>query len=228
LLHESKNQLYTVPTAFEKTGNFTDRPDLGACPTCLYDPYSTVGPDAAGLFHRTLFPGNIIPPNRQDPLAMFYISSFPNPNFVDPLQQGGSGCGVFCNNFLGPIGSSLTTNNMSIKVDHRINEKSALFAEYLFNPSYYANFRLPWFGPTAPTQGFSGAQPYTTANQIFTLGHTQTFTPTLINEFRASYSRQNQIPKQNPNNLVNKPALKNGFRDSTSFWIALDPFPLSE
>jgi hypothetical protein len=209
LLHENKNKLYTVPTALEKTGNFSDRPDLGTCPTCLiYDPYSTVGPDASGLFHRTPLPGNIIPPSRQDPLAMFYINSFPNPNFVDPLQQGGSGCGVFCNNFLGPIGSSLTTNNMSIKVDHRISEKSALFAEYLFNPSYYANFRLPWIGPTAPTQGFSGAQPYTTANQIFTLGHTQTFTPTLINEFRASYSRQNQIPKQNPNNLVNNAAIE--------------------
>ena len=57
----------------------------------------------------------------------------------------------------------------------QINENSALFVEYLFNPSYYANFRLPWTGPTAPTQGFAGAQPYTTTNQIFTIGHTQTF-----------------------------------------------------
>ncbi len=204
LLHENRNNLYTVPTALERSGNFSDRPDLGTCSTCqIYDPYSTTGPDSNGLFHRTAFPGNIIPTSRQDPVAMLYINSFPNPNFVDPLQQGPSGCGAFCNNYLGAVGSSLTTNNMSIKVDHRFNEKSALFAEYLFNPSYYANFRLPWFGPTAPTQGVSGAQPYTTANQIITIGHTQTFNPTLINEFRVSYSRQNQIPKQNPNNLVN-------------------------
>ena len=125
-LHENKNQLYTVPTAQERGGNFSDRPDLGACPTCLYDPYSTVGPDANGLFHRTPFSGNAVPPNLIDPLAAYYVQSYPNPNFLDPLQQGSNGCGAFCNNFLGTVGSSLTTNNMSIKVDHRFNEKSAL------------------------------------------------------------------------------------------------------
>jgi Carboxypeptidase regulatory-like domain len=208
LLHENKNQVYTVPTVQERSGNFSDRPDLGGCPACLYDPYSTVGPDANGLFHRTAFSGNSIPANRIDPLAAYYAQSYPAPNFLDPLQQGSSGCGAFCNNFLGTVGSSLTTNNMSIKVDHRFNEKSALFVEYLYNPSYYANYRLPWFGPTAPTQGISGAQPYTTANQIFAIGHTQTFSSTFINEVRASYSRQNQIAKQNPNSLVDNSGIE--------------------
>jgi hypothetical protein len=203
LLHENKNGIYTVPTAQELTGNFTDRPDLGSCPTCqLYDPYSTVGPDANGQFHRTPFPTNVIPASRIDPLAAYYVKSYPSANFLDPLQQGPSGCGGFCNNYLGAVGSGLRTNNMSIKVDHRFNEKNTFFAEYLYNPSYYANFRLPWFGPTAPTQGISGAQPYVTANQIFALGHTLTLSPTLINEFRASYSRQNQVSSPNPTNLV--------------------------
>jgi hypothetical protein len=202
-LHENKNQIYTIPTAQEQRGDFSDRPNLGVCPTCsIYDPYSTVGPDANGQFTRTPFAGNVIPANRINPLAAFYAKSFPAPNFLDPLQQGGSGCGAFCNNFVGIVGSSLTTNNMSVKVDHHITENSALFVEYLYNPSYYANYRLPWKGATAPTQGASGAEPYTTANQIFTIGHTQTFGPTLINEFRASYSRQNQIPKPNPSSLV--------------------------
>lgn len=202
-LHENKSGIYTVPTPAERSGDFSNAPGIGSCPTCnIYDPLSTIGPDANGQFARTPFAGNVIPQNRIDPLALYYAQSFPNPNFLDPLQQGPSGCLGFCNNYLGGIGSSLTTNNMSIKVDHRFNEKSALFVEYLLNPSYYANYRLPWSGPTAPTQGLSGAQPYTTANQIFTIGHTQTFGSTLINEFRASYSRQNQIPKQNPNSLV--------------------------
>ena len=77
-LHENKNQLYTVPTAQERAGNFSDRPDLGNCPTCqLYDPYSTTGPDANGLFHRTAFNGNIIPASRIDPLAAYYVQSYP-------------------------------------------------------------------------------------------------------------------------------------------------------
>ena len=208
-LHENKNQIYTIPTAQEQRGDFSDRPDLGVCPTCsIYDPFSTVGPNANGQFSRTPFTGNIIPQNRLNPLALFYAQSFPAPNFRDPLQQGPDGCGIFCNNFVGLVGSSLTTNNLSAKVDHRFSENSALFVEYLYNPSYYANYRLPWKGPTAPTQGQSGAQPYTTANQIFTIGHTQTFSPTLINEFRASYSRQNQIAKPNPSSLVDNSAIQ--------------------
>lgn len=97
---------------------------------------------------------------------------------------------------------------MSVKADHRFNEKSALFVEYLYNPSYYANYRLAWKGATAPLQGVSGAQPYTTANRIFAIGHTQTFSPTLINEFRAEYSRQNQIATPNPSSLVDNSGIE--------------------
>ena len=208
-LHELQPRLYTVPTAQERQGNFTDRPDLApACDqaagvnNCLYDPTSTTGPDANGLFHRTPFPTPVIPKSRIDPLAAYYVNSFPNPNFVDPLQQGPSGCGVLCNNFLGDVGSSQTTNNLSVKVDHQINDNSKLFVEYLLNPSWYTNYRLPWTGPTAQTAGVAGAQPYRTFNQIFTLGHTQTFGGSFVNEVRASYSRQNQKATPNPNALV--------------------------
>ncbi|HXF27157.1 MAG TPA: TonB-dependent receptor [Bryobacteraceae bacterium] len=226
LLHVNKNQIYTVPTAQEIGGNFNDRPDLGTCPTCMiYDPYSTTGPDANGQFHRTPFPGNVIPANRIDPLAAYYVQSYPHPNFVDPLQQG-NGCGIFCNNFLGTIGSGLTTNNMSIKVDHRFNDTSALFVEYLYNPSYYSNFRLPWFGPTAPTQGLSGAEPYTTANQILTIGHTQTFSSTFINEFRASYSRQNQISQPNPSKLVDNSGIEQRIQGLNFISNTLFPVPI--
>ena len=64
-LHQNKNQIYTIPTAREQRGDFSDRPDLGVCPTCaIYDPYSTVGVDANGEFSRTPFTGNIIPASR--------------------------------------------------------------------------------------------------------------------------------------------------------------------
>ncbi len=227
LLHVNKNQIYTVPTAQERGGNFNDRPDLGNCATCqIYDPYSTTGPDASGLYHRTPLAGNVVPANRIDPLAAYYVQSFPTPNFLDPLQQGGSGCGAFCNNFLGTIGSSLTTNNMSIKVDHRFNEKSALFVEYLLNPSYYSNYRLAWFGPTAPVQGVSGAEPYKTANQIFTIGHTQTIGSTLINEFRASYSRQNQIASPNPTSLVDNSGIQQRIKGLNFITDQFFPVPI--
>ena len=209
-LHELLPRIYTVPTGNERNGDFTDRPDLaaacnpaGGVTNCIYDPLSTTGPDANGLFHRTPFPTRVIPASRIDPVAAFYAASFPSTNFLDPLQQGPSGCGAQCNNFLGSVGSSQTTNNLSIKVDHQFNDNSKLFVEYLLNPSWYTNYRLPWLGPTAQTTGVAGAQPYRTMNQIFTIGHTQTFGSTLINEARASFSRQNQRATPNPDSLVN-------------------------
>ena len=214
-LHETKPRIYTVPSAKNREGDFTDRPDLAAAcdpangvTNCLYDPYSTTGPDADGLFHRTPFPTPVIPQSRIDPLSKFYSDSFPTPNFLDPLQQGSDGCLALCNNFLSSVGSSQTTHNMSMKVDHHISDNSKLFVEYLLNPSWYTNFRLPWTGPTANTAGIAGSQPYRTMNQIFTIGHTHTFGASLVNEARASFSRQNQRAEQNPDALVGNDEIK--------------------
>ncbi len=216
MLHENKPTILTVPLSAEKQGDFSADPRFSpSCgpnnpgvTNCLFDPYSTTFDPATGFYHRTAFANNIIPSNRIDPLAAFYLSSYPDPNFLDPLQQGPSGCGDTCNNFLGTAGSSQTTHNISIKIDHNISEKHKLFAEWLFNPSYYANYRYPWNGPTAQTQtGIAGAQPYRTVNQIFALGLTSTFSPTLINEARAMFTRQNQIATPNPDSVVDNSAV---------------------
>src|SRR3989475_3994751 len=208
MLHENKPTILTVPLPAERNGDFTGDPRFAAvcgadgAKNCLYDPYSTTGPDVNGQFHRTPFLMPVIPAPRIDPLAAFYLASYPNPNFIDPLQQGPSGCKITCNNFIGTVGSSQTTHNISIKIDHSMSEKNKLFGEWLFNPSYYANYRYPWIGATAQTQtGIAGAQPYRTINQIFALGLTTTFSSTLVNEARAMFSRQNQIASPNPDSV---------------------------
>lgn len=203
-LHENKPTLLTVPLSNERLGDFRGDPRFATvcgangATNCLYDPYSTTGPDANGQFHRTPFLTPVIPAGRIDPLSAFYLASYPNPNFVDPLQQDPSGCGLYCNNYIGSVGSSQTTHNSSIKIDHVVTDKHHLFGEWLFNPSYYDNYRYPWNGPTAQTTtGIAGAQPYRTINQIFALGLTSMIRPTLINEARVMFSRQNQISDLN-------------------------------
>jgi hypothetical protein len=231
-LHETQPRIYTVPTARNRAGDFSDRPDLRPCNAangvfnCLYDPYSTTGPDAGGHFHRTPFPSLMIPSDRIDPLSKFYADSFPNPNFLDPLQQGPDGCGAFCNNFLSAVGSSQTTHNISLKIDHNLTENSKLFGEYLLNPSWYQNFRLPWTGPTAVTTGIAGAQPYRTMNQIFTLGHTYTFRSTWVNEARFSFSRQNQRAEQNPDSLVGNDEIKKRIQGLNFVLDQFSPVPV--
>jgi len=127
-----------------------------APPTVSTILYSTTFDETKGEYHRTPFLTPVVPPGSIDPLAAFYLSSYPDPNFVDPLAN----CGITCNNYIGTVGSSQTTHNISVKIDHEISQKNKLFGEWLFNPSYYTNFRYPWNGATAQTQtGVAGARP---------------------------------------------------------------------
>jgi len=217
ILHLTGTSVFTVPTELMKAGNFSEDPNAAAYG--IWNPFSTTGPGANGLFQRTALgtpatgypngclntvveaaPAGVktcnfstqIPANLQNPIAMFFINSYPNPNFNDPnsncppSQDGYK----ICDNYLGTIGNSQNPLNMSIKVDHQSSEKSKYFAELLFNPGKYGIFHTPWTGPTFPSVGFGASFPVDFANTVAGLGNTYVFGPTLVNEFRASFSRQ--------------------------------------
>lgn len=195
-LHVRENKILTVPLAAEKNGDFTGDPRFGT----IYDPFSTKPnpnyqpDDTLPNFDPVPYVrdpiGSVIPSDKIDSLAKFYLDSIPAPNYVDPLSI--STCGIYCNNYVGAVGSSMTTHNASVKVDHNINEKNRLFVSWLYNPSYYSNYRYPWNGPTAQTgTGIAGANPYRTRNQLAIVGLTSTINPTLVNELRVSFGRQN-------------------------------------
>jgi len=124
-----------------RTGDFSEDPD--AVSNGIWNPYSTVGPDANGLFERTAFgtpaagdpdgclashveasggtscnfatqiPATISTPNGTrpglDPVAMFFMNTFPLPNYNDPLSScpmANTGTYRVCDNYLGAVGSS--------------------------------------------------------------------------------------------------------------------------
>ena len=229
LLHQRQNRILTVPMPGDKNGDFTGSPyyDAVCDPVnspnrCLYDP-STTTPNADGWYDRTPFTNPVIPQDRIDPLAKYYLDSIPNPNFVDPLSP----CGIYCNNYIGTVGSSMTTNNASVKIDHSINDKNRLFISWLFNPSYYENYRYPYNGPAAQLgTGIAGAFPYNTRNQLAIVGLTSTFTPTVVNEFRLSFGRQNLVGKENPDSVTQTKAVKERVK-GLNFWLydPLQPVP---
>jgi hypothetical protein len=198
ILHQSGNNAFTVPTALMRQGNFSEDPNVVS--NGIYDPYTTAGPDVNGLFSRAQFlnpdgtMATSIPANRLDPTAMFFMNSFPLPNHIDTLggcPLAASGTYSICNNFEGRIGSSQDPINLSIKIDHQTG-KGKYFFEWLFSPSQYRNYAVPWTGPTFPQDSIGFGSPYNFGirSQVVALGHTYTFSPTLINEFRASFSRQ--------------------------------------
>jgi hypothetical protein len=213
ILHLSGQQVFSVPTQSMRTGDFSEDPSTKAYG--MYDPYSTVGPNSSGTFQRTAFGTPLvangclntviaasssptcqfatqIPTSRLDPVAAYFMKSYPLPNFVNPLSNcpmGNSGYAI-CQNYLGPVGSSQDPWNIAAKVDHQLSEKGHLFVEYLASPGQYNIYKTPWTGPTVPYTGYGGTTPYSFQSEVAGLGHTYMINPTFFNEFRFSFSRQ--------------------------------------
>jgi hypothetical protein len=214
----SNRAVFTVPTAKMQRGDFSEDPNVVS--NGLWNPYSTIGPDQNGIFQRTAIGtpaasdpdgclathveasggsscsfATQIPTNTLDPTAMFFMKSFPAPNYNDPLSDcplDSTGLYKICDNFRGSVGSSQNHHNISLKIDHEWSTKSKYFGEWLYNPVHYRNYRVPWTGATFPQDGvgFGSRYPFDLGNQIIAFGNTYTINPTLINEFRVSFSRQ--------------------------------------
>ena len=58
-LHLKGHSVFSVPTQAMRNGNFGEDPSTVA--NGMYDPYSTVGPTAEGLFQRTAFGTPLVP-----------------------------------------------------------------------------------------------------------------------------------------------------------------------
>ena len=222
ILHLNSSTILDVPTAKMDAGDFSEDPQ--AAQYGIWNPYSTIGPAADGTFARSAYgtpvPGSPIgctgvieggtavnptsadcnfstqiPTNMLSKTAMFFMNSFPAPNYLNPLASCPTttgGATSICSNYLAAIGESQDSANTSLKIDHQWSDKNRFFGEWLYNPGSYNQFRLPYSGPTfqAGEFGLGGNLPFVFANQIFAFGNTYTLSPTLINEFRLNFTRQ--------------------------------------
>ena len=77
--HFPANNLVSVPTAAQRAGDFSTTFQPNGRPLPIYDPETTVA-NPAGGFNRSPFPGNIIPTNRFDRIAVGLMNRVPLPN----------------------------------------------------------------------------------------------------------------------------------------------------
>ncbi len=155
-----------------------------------------------------------IPATMLDPTAMFFVNSFPLPNHIDTLggcPMASTGAYSICNNYEGRSGGSQDPINLSIKIDHQTG-KGKYFFEWLFSPTQYRNFAVPWTGPTFPEAliGFGSQYNFGVRSQVIALGHTYAFGPKLINDFRISFSRQflSTLQHPYPNSVTSQSAVE--------------------
>jgi hypothetical protein len=116
----TRNGASRVPTAREKSGDFSQSFDSAGRQVVIYDPLTG---DANGN-GRTPFPGNVIPANRLNPVAVKMLSYMPDP--TNPVSDGS-------NNYFTTAEIHDRAMMYTGKVDHRFTDSVSLSGFYLYN-----------------------------------------------------------------------------------------------
>jgi hypothetical protein len=111
-LRRGESSISTVPTAARRAGNFSDSEALP-----LFDPRTTR--TEAGRTVRSVFPGNIITPDRFDPVGKAVIDMYPLPNLPGAT-----------NNFFFSPTAKADTNQYDGRVDHTLSSNHRAFFRY--------------------------------------------------------------------------------------------------
>jgi hypothetical protein len=192
---QAGNFTYTVPTALERQGDFSQSFDTKGNLIVIYDPSSTTlqpagstactaTPVAAGqtVYCRSPFPGNKIP--NLDPAGKAIINSYPTPN------QHGSGLSSV-NNFFSASPTSSIQDTVNSRLDHKFTEKHSIFLHYDWFQRYNY-FGDPYGNSLSPT---SNHQRLPGDNTM--LDHTWLLSSDLVFEHHFVYAHQesNRIPE---------------------------------
>ena len=138
----------------------------------------------AGANWSDIFPGNLIPTECQDPVA------------VDLLQRFVPKANVGSNTYLTTLTGSNGSNQGTLKFDHRINDKQNFSAYYYVQDQNQFDPYNIFQAAGANVAGFGGNS--ATRDQQINLSHAWTISNTLVNEARAVYMREGQRTLNHP------------------------------
>ncbi len=172
--------LVSYPTAEMRTGDFSKLTNGSGVFIPIYDPM-TATYDAAGnvIQNRTPFPGNKIPQNRIDPVALAVTKYMPMPNTVTPGVTYGTSDFTLGGQF-----DADKYYNMNIRFDWNFGDKNRVFI------SEASNDRTE----NRPTNGIigvaeNGQQPFQRINDRYVLDWTSTLTPSTVLDVRIANNR---------------------------------------
>src|SRR5262249_55452735 len=129
-------------------------------------------------FVRDLFPGNRIPANRMDPVAVNMAKYWPA-----PTSAGNPITGV--NNYVRTGGDRTRKDTFSIRFDHHFNARNRIFTRTSYDDSPIN--RLAQYGEGNPAAPQSGPQDFGRRNSVIEDSHI--FGPNTLAIFRYSFTR---------------------------------------
>jgi hypothetical protein len=182
--HSPANYTGTVPTAQQRAGDFSQTKTSNGALIQIFDPATTV-PDPAnpGNYARAVFANNQIPASRVNPLTANLLQYYPQPTLPG-----------ITNNYASAVTRIDNWNKYFGRVDQNFGDKNKLFVRYggQFEPVTYPQINVAW-----PNYGTNAGPGSFTQNEYSgVISDTETFSSTLVGEFRVGYTRS--IRKQNP------------------------------
>ncbi|HEY7306338.1 MAG TPA: TonB-dependent receptor [Bryobacteraceae bacterium] len=172
LVRRPQTQAAIVPTAAERSGDFSQY-SVGGAPVQIFDP-ATYDP---ATNTRTAFPGNIIPPDRIDPVAAKLVQTYPAPNVPGQVP-----------NYFAASPRTTDTHQFDIRQDVQLGASTRLFARYSYQT---LTDDIPPVLPPPAVGAIFGQGPFTFDTQAVAAGLDHTFSPTLLNQLRIGYTRLN-------------------------------------
>lgn len=170
------NLLNSVPTAEQRAGDFTRTFNSAGALINIYDPATTTR--VGNAFTRQLFPGNVIPTSRMDPVARNVVRYFPLPNGPGDTFTGR-------NNFAAQGTSPTDINQWDLRGDHNINDNHRFFVRYSRRK---LDIGLPDFFPSDILIAQTGTfEPQNSMGAAF--DYTWNVSPTFLTNFRLGFGR---------------------------------------
>ncbi|MDQ2900656.1 MAG: Plug and carboxypeptidase regulatory-like domain-containing protein, partial [Acidobacteriota bacterium] len=179
----ARSQTSSVPTLAQRSGDFSQTFNNQGQLNTIYDPLT--GRNVNGQWVRSAFPGNVIPPNRIDPVGAKILSLYPAPNTVTP------GSVPWQNNYFNPNGiTKYFFDNFVARVDHNFGTKERVYARYVYSNQLLNDDTNALPGPGADLRYGNKV------NNAFVFDSTSVISPSSTLDLRLSVNRwlQNYQP----------------------------------
>lgn len=169
--YDASGTRLSVPTALERTGDFSKSLSTRGTMQTIYDPLTTAADGS-----RTAFPGNVIPATRISPIGTKLASYYPNPNVATSVYAAP--------NFDATVRAFNRADQLTFKGDQEIKSWWRAAGSYLHYGSQEPSNR--WFPNqiASPNQGVIFRK--VDATQLNT---TLTPSPTLVVAIRCGFNR---------------------------------------
>jgi len=168
-----------VPTARQMSGDFSQTMTSSGALIRIYDPLTTVADSTQRSgYGRQPFAGNLLPASRFDPIMKKVLGYFPEPTLaVSPTLQ---------TNWSMNFANIVKTDRWFTRADRNFGDRNKLFFRFGYQTTPR---KSPYSNIAFPGEGTNGGGNQESIAHTAGLSDTHTFSPNLVGEFRAGYTR---------------------------------------